>query len=323
MSYGDDVALLAGETDRHESAAGAAAPYVMLSELLANPALLQPPPVVVPRLAWEGRLTLFASEEKKGKSTLAGQAVAALSTESLFLGESAAARPVLWACLDEPKEDAVRRFHRLGARDGVALLLERPGLLPLRRTIEELGAGLLVVDTLTEWAVDEVADFNAAEGWTRTLRGLRQVAQDTSCAMLLLHHVNRGNGKYRGSGQIGAGVDAVIEMTEDPEDATVRILKSRGRVVSEMFKLRWDGKGGYRLEGPPPSLEERVLAAVVSSPDVSQTGLRKAVGGKARDVDAAIDRLLEKGLIQDVGSKTARKYRPAESGQGQLDVGQG
>ncbi len=302
-AYAEDVRALAGELRSAEAGVepegGAAAPYTMLSALLDDPKLLDPPTVVLPRIAWAGRLTLLASEEKRGKSTLAGQGAACLTLGRDFLGEPTPARPVAWMPLDEPLGDLVRRLQRFGARHGVAILQDRPELVPLLRTIEEVQAGLLVIDTLTEWAVDLVEDFNQAEGWTKVLRGLRQLAQATDCAVLLLHHVNRASGKYRGSTQIGAGVDQILEMTEDPQDATVRVCRSRGRVVNETFRLRWDGAGGYELEGPAPTLEARILAAVQATPGVGRTGLRGAVGGKAVDVDATVNRIVTAGRIED------------------------
>ena len=61
--------------------------YYQLRDLLQRPELLHPPPVVVPRLAWEGRITLLAAPEKPGKSTLLGQAVAAVAQGHDFLGD--------------------------------------------------------------------------------------------------------------------------------------------------------------------------------------------------------------------------------------------
>src|SRR5215218_2310626 len=93
--------------------------YHRLEDLLARPELLEPPPVVLPRLAWAGRVTLLASPEKTGKSTLVGQAVAAKAQGKDFLGEPTERGSTLWLALDEPLNDVVRRFVRYGARDHV------------------------------------------------------------------------------------------------------------------------------------------------------------------------------------------------------------
>ncbi len=183
------------------------APYLLLSDLLARPELLQPPPLIVPHLGWEGRVTLLASEEKLGKSTLAGQAAAHLVRGAGFLGGIAPARAVLWLALDEPLGDLVRRLHRFGARTGVAIMTS--ALVPwrCRRSSKEIGAGLIVVDTLREFADGLAADFNDAAQWMGLLRSLRHITQSTGAACLLLHHTGRTTGKYAHSGQVGAGVD--------------------------------------------------------------------------------------------------------------------
>lgn len=61
--------------------------WFTLEELARRPELLAPPEAVVPRLAWEGRLTLLAAREKTGKSTLVRSAIAAKVTGRDFLGE--------------------------------------------------------------------------------------------------------------------------------------------------------------------------------------------------------------------------------------------
>jgi len=58
-----------------------------LAEILADPDVIRPPVALVPRMAWTGRVTLLAAREKIGKSTLAGAAVAALSSGVRFMGE--------------------------------------------------------------------------------------------------------------------------------------------------------------------------------------------------------------------------------------------
>jgi RecA-family ATPase len=70
--------------------------YYQLRDLLQRPELLHPPPVVVPRLAWEGRITLLAAPEKPGKSTLLGQAVAAVAQGHDFLGDPVEQGVTLW-----------------------------------------------------------------------------------------------------------------------------------------------------------------------------------------------------------------------------------
>jgi hypothetical protein len=275
--------------------------HLLLSDLLAQPELLEPPAVILPHLAWEGRVSLLASEEKLGKSTLAGQAVAHLVRGAGFLNGLAPARAVLWLALDEPLPDLVRRLHRFGARSAVAIMTERPSALVLQQIAEELGAGLIVVDTLSEFADGLVEDQNAAEQWTAPLRLLRSVAQTTGAGVLLLHHTNRSTGKYRGSSQIGAGVDAILEMAADSADPMVRVVKSRGRVCLETFRLRYSEEHGYELEGGElPNRPTSVLLFPGRGPDGREqlvTDFRKTLDSIAVAADFLVREVGNKGKV--------------------------
>src|SRR4051812_25717502 len=110
MARGQHASREEERTEGHHrlAASGAAVMAVKLhhlEDLLADPSLLEPPPVVVPRLAWAGRLSLLAAPEKHGKSTLVGQAIAAKAAGADFLGEATTPGTTLWLGLDEPLND--------------------------------------------------------------------------------------------------------------------------------------------------------------------------------------------------------------------------
>jgi hypothetical protein len=280
----------------------------MLSELLAQPQLLKPPEVVVPHLVWEGRVSLFAAEEKTGKSTAAGQAAAQLAQGGEFLGQTMRGRSVLWLALDESLGDLVRRLNRFGATTSIGIAVRRPTPEVLQGILEDMGAGLLVVDTLAEFADGLVEDFNDAAQWTSHLKLLRQISEATGAGVLLLHHTNRASGKYRGSSQIGAGVDAIIEMTADPSDPTVRICRSRGRVCSETFRMRYTEHNGYQLEAGELTLDMKVYRAIESNPGIGTRRIRELIPARAAEVDAALEDLLGRRAIEDRGTPKAHQY---------------
>jgi AAA domain-containing protein len=153
-------------------------PVLRLADLLADPALLAPPAALLPRLAWAGRVTLLASAEKLGKSTLAGQAAAALVTGGRFLGEAVATSPVLWFALDEPLGDLVRRLAAYGARDEVFVCQQPATADQLEQLIRTTAAQLVVVDTLLEYFAGTVQDPNQAAHWLAPLKALRDVPGD-------------------------------------------------------------------------------------------------------------------------------------------------
>src|SRR2546422_20978 len=75
----------------------------------------QTPPPLIARLAWAGRITLFASPEGWGKSTHATAGCAAVTTGAEFLGETCPAGTVLWARVEEAEADLMARAFQYGA----------------------------------------------------------------------------------------------------------------------------------------------------------------------------------------------------------------
>ncbi len=107
--------------DRRGDAAAHLPVIRTLADIARDPTALEPPTVVVPRLAWRGRVTMLAAREKDGKSTLATAAAAAASGGARWLGDPTLRGSVLWVGLeehgqerrrDEPRQGPLRRVMR-------------------------------------------------------------------------------------------------------------------------------------------------------------------------------------------------------------------
>lgn len=279
-------------------------PFYLLRDLVDDPELLRPPPVVIPRLVFRGRTTLLSGPEKSGKSTLAGQVAADKSAGRATLGEAIPPGEVVVVAPDEALGDTVRRLHERGADlDRVRLLAVRPPnlLLSLSRLLEENPSDFVLVDSLAEWA--RITDGRAPEsgdaaGWGAIVRPLVQVSRDFDVGILLLHHAKKGGG-YRDSNEIGASVDAILEMTlpGKDEDSTLRRITGAARWQVEPFSVRLDG-GRYVLgSGGPVSLEARIVIDTGENPGTSRTAQRERLAVRAATHGAAVNRLLEIGGI--------------------------
>ncbi len=178
-------------------------------------------------------MTLFAAEEKSGKSTLLGQAVAAMTQGIPFLGMPTKQGNAVWMTLDEPTPDCANRLISNGAvQNRIAVVEEKPDWVALYRILDLVKPTVLIIDTLTEWAVGGVADLNSAADWTPVLKTLRDnVARKRGIAIVLLHHTKKGSSGYADSRAIGAGVDIIIEMRKAPDDSARRYLDFRGRGI--------------------------------------------------------------------------------------------
>lgn len=279
-----------------------------LEDLILRPELLAPPASRLPRHAWGGRTSLLAAAAKSGKSTLAGQGIAAGVTGELFLGERVAATRTLILGLDEALAETVRRLASFGAERDVLLMTERPAADELQRIITGEGVDLVVIDSLSEFARGIVEDYNSASQWTPLLGSLRRTAQETDAGILMLHHVTKGpNGRYRDSSAIGAGVDVIIESLVDESDPTVRKVRARGRFPMTDFNLRYTNCR-YALEGGELPLEMRVYRAIEAEPGISLGALRGRVQGASTAIDAALADLFHRRAIADRGDKTRRAF---------------
>lgn len=281
--------------------------YQTLTDLLANPKLLEPPPIIVPRLAWEGRVTLLAAREKVGKSTMMGQAAAALAkAPQAFLGDDIAdPAPTLWIGLDEPLGDIVRRLDRYGLRepaltDRIAIRNQRPSLDVLLRMVEAFRPRLIVLDHLTEYVTGVVDDPNSPTQYQPILRDFRQLAQATNTGIVLLHHASKAGG-YRDSTAIGAGVDAIVLMVEDEKDEALRVCKCRGRVAVSDFRLTYVG-GYYETTDGGVSLNLQIQRVIRAQPGCSTRAIVSQVHGKTETVVAELSEIEVSGLIQNRGN---------------------
>jgi hypothetical protein len=285
-----------------------------LSTILADPAALEPPALVIPRLAWRGRTTLLAAREKAGKSTLATAAAAAVSQGLVWLGDATTPGTVLWVALEEHVSDLAARFHDWQA--DAARIHVIHSLRGLDDPMDALHAEaravmptLLVVDTLSALvdATGARPDPGSSTAWTPIMTALTRIARDTDAAVMLLHHARRSDGAYRDSSAIGAGVDAIVEMADGP-DADVRVLRVRARWRVGDYSIRLAGEPGtqrYELATGEPSLDARVLQHVEAHPGCSARAVRDGVAGRTADIGAAIRRLLGAHAIENRGDETA------------------
>lgn len=300
--------------------------FSLLSDLLARPELLEPPECVMARLGFRGRAVLLAGPDKSGKSTLAAHGVTALTLGRSFLGEPTRAGRVVWLGLEEALGDAVRRFQELGANpDRVQLVTMTPPDL-LDRTsalLDDWPADLLVVDSLHEYArvtCGTTPDDGDNAGWGAVVRPLVALARRYDIAVLLLHHVRRSDGQARGASEILAAVDATLEiqLPTNGQDATTRRIRGRGRWPIEAVNVALrDGR--YELASTGElSLDTLVLLAVENDPGISKRKIRGAVQGRASAIDAAVNRLTERGAIEDRGKGQRSAFHPPSN---QLDMG--
>lgn len=285
-----------------------------LRELLLHPELLEPPPAIVPNVAYSGRVTLLSSREKVGKSTLLGQACAACSHGEEFLGAPTKASTVLWYAIDEPLGDAARRFHLYGADpERVFIQDARPTAEELRREIETTGANLVVIDVLSTLWLDLIVSDGDAQDVGSFIRPMVQVIRQTDAALVLLSHSRKDASEYRGSVELGAAVDLVLTFRstrqrsepaagqaaeDDGSDDGTRTLRGTGRGVKVDLRLFFDGTR-YSANDEPLELSLRILHALWHG-DASGNALAKQLHARKDGVLAELRKLEDDRFVERV-----------------------
>lgn len=290
-------------------------PVRSLREVLEDPAAQLRPVAVLPRLAWTGRVSLFAGREKDGKSTFASAAVAALSRGRSFLGQDTVTDRVLWIGLEEHVADTAARFQAFGANpDTVFLLTVLPtDLSEIHAAIRQHDPGVVVIDSLAALVERLVDDPTQSTEWTPIMTQLARIARETDVALALIHHARKSDGRYRDSSAIGAGVDVILEAEQRPgEDATVRHIRARGRWAMEDFAVRLVDQH-FELVTGALSVDTRILVYIEGHPGCSTNAIRGHVGGRSAAVDDVLGRLVREGLVMDQGNGRAHQWYVAVS----------
>lgn len=100
----------------------------------------------------------------------------------------------------------------------------------LRDIVEQLGAKLVIIDALID--VMPGIDENAAGEVAPVFQGLRLIAEDFQCTIIVIHHHNK-IGKYRGSTAMKGHVDYLINVSSKPNEDKVEFECEKSRDAEE------------------------------------------------------------------------------------------
>lgn len=98
--------------------------------------------------------------------------------------------------------------------------------------IEETGAGLVIIDALTD-IMD--GDENSKQDTQPVFSALRKIADSTNAAIIIIHHSNKAGG-YRGSSAIKGAVDLMIEVKSEDGSRFINFKTVKERDIE---KLSW------------------------------------------------------------------------------------
>jgi hypothetical protein len=279
----------------------------LLKDLLDDPSLLAPPVAIVPRVAYQGRLTLLSAPRKAGKSTLMGAAASALSRGETFLRQPTSEASVLWVAEDEHIGDTVRRFRAENANPLNVFIAGGDSITDLVREARAGEFTLLVIDAIGDLTSREIDSENDAVQVRRALAPFRTLARDTGMAIVLLHHCTKATGKARGSGVFEEVGDHLLTLRVDEEDKTLRRVTVEGRMAVDDFAFRLT-PDGLALGDQELSAVDAVELLVFSRGTCTTRDILDGVPQRKETVQSAIAVLQRQGRIENHGSKHAHKW---------------
>jgi DNA-binding transcriptional ArsR family regulator len=278
---------------------------------------------IAPRYIARGATVLLVGGPKGGKSTLYAHLIGAALDGSDFLGERVTRTPVV--LLTEQGPSSLRPLlARVGLldRDDLHLLLWRDTRgASWPSVVEEavaqcraVGAGLLIVDTLAQFAGLAGDSENDAGAALDAMRPLQAAAAD-GLAVLIVHHERKGAGAIadsgRGSSAFAGAVDVILALRRGDGESrpTIRHLHALSRFDDTPEELVIElTEAGYVALGSAVNFaveeaKEATLAAIGEEP-LTTAQLVEATGLKRTAVYAALTELADAGKVTREGKGT-------------------
>ena len=280
---------------------------------------------VVDGLIPEGGFALLSGRPKVGKSTLARYLSLAAARGQPWLGRDTDPDgiPVVCLWLEDSLQGGRAAYRDLGSHDDdPQVFIARdhgiPGADPietLRGCIARLHARLAIVDPLITFLPAAANDSNDYGKVYTVLAPLRELARETGCAILCVHHHRKGQtdepgARVMGSTAFAAAVDTSIELNWTGgagEPRTVTTQQRYGEPIEERALLVRDDiatVGGTKAAADRDAATQRVLKAIEGNPGLNTRELREAAKVKTASMARLLDDLEEAGQIRRERSTT-------------------
>ena len=208
-----------------------------------------------------GKITLVQGDPGEGKSTFILNIAALLTKGEKLPDGTVLSHPinVIYQCPEDDVADTIKpRLIKAGADcSRIAYIIDETGELNIEdsrieETIIETGARLLILDPLQSFLVNDT-DMHSAGRMRAVLGKLALIAERHECAVVLIGHMNKGNGKnlYRGLGSIDIAAIArcVIMVSRDedhPERRYAVVIKNNLAPEGGTIGFRFDNENRLR-----------------------------------------------------------------------------
>ena len=271
---------------------------------------------MVPDLLAAENIVLLTGDFGTGKSYISYFLADAISTGGEFVERQCQQHPVLILDRENPHSTVYLRRGKVGnlkERDNVRILslfTEVPApdfndaqLLELCARIKPV----IIVDSLAEFhpGKKEVDP----DDMTQVFQSVRGLITAGAVAVVILHHVPKSGGSYRGTTAIPAAVDGAIEVSKSKGVVTLKGFKARDseeRVIELKIKF---GSTAVTYEVLDPGLDseeqfqETIRAYVMEHDGCSIKDVAKGIHKREESVRDGVSAMLRIGKLYNIGDK--------------------
>lgn len=288
----------------------------------------------------QGALCMCAAYMKTGKSTLVYGLLASIVRGLEFAAYKTHKTKTLLLAVEESPRDVAIRLTKFGLskEQDDPLFIHTAPVVPDKPWYDELAKyvtdneiGLVVVDTLASYW--NVLDENANSEVHRAMMPLLWLARSTGAAVLVIHHVNKGEGYggrlIRGASASFAIVDQalILHRYGDPK-STKRRIETLGRYddTPQEIIVALDGDTYVRIGDPAEAtldaLKGKIQEALHGQPPMTAYDLGKVIGAPTKKIMKAMAEVPSWCVRTGEGKKGA-PYLYALSPEIPLDFGDG
>lgn len=277
---------------------------------------------LVPGYVAEGAITLLTGRAKaSGKSTFAAHMLSRVLDGHFFLGQVTQKSAVIY--LTEERDTFAELLKRSGllGRSEFRFLRYDPSrdatfaeqVAAARQVAKEIGARILVVDTIAQFLALRGDTENEAGAALEALKPLQEAAKD-GLAVIAIHHEKKGGGDVgdagRGSSAFAGAVDIIVSLRR-PEGQTspgVRVLHALSRFPStpsiQFVELTDHGYETRDEAGVVTSAAEKILLESAPTTEAEALPISALIAGtdvKEATARKAAKKLLAEGSLKEVG----------------------
>ena len=213
-----------------------------------------------------GKITILQGDPGEGKTTLALQIIAALTTGKPVWEGTLPMEPVnvIYQTAEDGLSDTIKpRLVAAGADCSRVMVIDDSDRVltldddRLEQAIEQTGARLVVLDPIQGY-IGASVDMHRANEIRPLMYRIAKLAEKYGCAILLIGHMNKNSGEkssYRGLGSIDfqAAARSVLVVGRIKDDPTLRIVcpaKSSLAPEGGAVAFRLDPEQGFQWAGP-------------------------------------------------------------------------